>query len=342
VGKSTLALMLLRSLALKGDRVLLIAAEESTSQVALRPIEWGSAANLDVAATIDVHAAEQLLRERRPVLCVIDSISAMSDATLPSVAGSVPQIRHAAERLCSAAKECATALILVGHVTKDGELAGPRTLEHLVDTVVRIEGDRHGTLRFIRAIKHRFGPTGEVGLLEMVSEGLRDLPDAALTCAARAWTCPASFSPSPTTARARCSWRCRRWWRRVPAPLDGWPTRSPRSDCHCCSRSSRRAAALIPAPATSSRPPREDCRERTRRRRGARAGGRVGGVGFRGSEQPGCRGRGGPRGRAARGQRALSPGARSIPFGSHDGHRARGRRARRSARGDGSSLPFPG
>jgi DNA repair protein RadA/Sms len=169
-------------LALKGDRVLLIAAEESTSQVALRAHRMGEVpANLDVAATIDVHAAEQLLRERRPVLCVIDSISAMSDATLPSVAGSVPQIRHAAERLCSAAKECATALILVGHVTKDGELAGPRTLEHLVDTVVRIEGDRHGTLRFIRAIKHRFGPTGEVGLLEMVSEGLRDLPDAALT-----------------------------------------------------------------------------------------------------------------------------------------------------------------
>jgi DNA repair protein RadA/Sms len=72
-------------------------------------------------------------------------------------------------------------LILVGHVTKDGELAGPRTLEHLVDTVVRIEGDRHGTLRFIRAMKHRFGPTGEVGLLEMVHEGLRDLPDAALS-----------------------------------------------------------------------------------------------------------------------------------------------------------------
>jgi len=68
----------------------------------------------------------------------------------------------------------------VGHVTKDGELAGPRTLEHLVDTVIRIEGDRHGSLRFLRALKHRFGPTGEVGLLEMASEGLRDLPDAAL------------------------------------------------------------------------------------------------------------------------------------------------------------------
>jgi DNA repair protein RadA/Sms len=89
-------------------------------------------------------------------------------------------VRNAAERLCTSAKATATALILVGHVTKDGELAGPRTLEHLVDTVVRIEGDRYATLRVVRALKHRFGPTGEVGLLEMVSEGLRDVPDAAM------------------------------------------------------------------------------------------------------------------------------------------------------------------
>lgn len=182
VGKSTLALMSLCALATTGQSVLLIAAEESTSQVAQRARRLGEVpAGLDVAATTDVSAAEQLLRELRPTLCVIDSISAMSDDALASVAGSVPQIRHAAERLCSAAKSIGTALILVGHVTKDGELAGPRTLEHLVDTVVRIDGDRHGTVRFIRAMKHRFGPTGEVGLLEMVNEGLRELPDAALT-----------------------------------------------------------------------------------------------------------------------------------------------------------------
>jgi DNA repair protein RadA/Sms len=107
--------------------------------------------------------AEQLIRERRPTLCVVDSISAMSDDALASVAGSVPQIRHAAERCARPPRPATRRLILVGHVTKDGELAGPRTLEHLVDTVVRIEGDRQGTLRFIRAMKHRFGPTGEVG-----------------------------------------------------------------------------------------------------------------------------------------------------------------------------------
>jgi len=167
--------------AARDQRVLLIAAEESPTQVAQRAGRMGVIPpGLDVAATTDVAGAEQLLRERRPVLCVVDSISAMSDETLASVAGSVPQVRHAAERLCAVAKSTGSALVLVGHVTKDGELAGPRTLEHLVDTVVRIEGDRQGSLRFLRALKHRFGPTGEVGLLEMVSDGLRDLPDAAL------------------------------------------------------------------------------------------------------------------------------------------------------------------
>ena len=181
VGKSTLALMSLCALASSGTPVLLIAAEESTSQVAQRARRLGEVpGGLDVAPTTNVADAEQLLRERRPVLCVIDSISAMSDDKLAGVAGSVTQVRHVAERLCTVAKATGTALVLVGHVTKDGELAGPRTLEHLVDTVVRIEGDRQGSLRLLRTLKHRFGPTGEVGLLEMVHEGLRDLPDAAL------------------------------------------------------------------------------------------------------------------------------------------------------------------
>jgi DNA repair protein RadA/Sms len=181
VGKSTLALMALRSMALAGSTVLLVAAEESLHQVARRARRLGDVpAGLEVVATTDVSAAERLLRDGSFLLCVVDSISAMSDDSLTSVVGSVPQIRHAAERLCAAAKSSGTALVLVGHVTKDGELAGPRTLEHLVDTVVRIEGDRHGTLRLIRAVKHRFGATGEVGFLEMASEGLRELPDAAL------------------------------------------------------------------------------------------------------------------------------------------------------------------
>ncbi len=182
VGKSTLALMSLRALAQGGAAVLLIGAEESAGQVAQRARRLGPVPQgLDVAITTSVADAMALIEQRRPEVCVIDSISAMSDEDLASVAGSVPQVRNAAERLCSLAKATGTALILVGHVTKDGELAGPRALEHLVDTVVRIEGDRYGTLRVVRALKHRFGPTGEVGLLEMVNEGLRDLPDTAMT-----------------------------------------------------------------------------------------------------------------------------------------------------------------
>jgi len=192
-----------------------------------------------------------------------------------------------------------------------------------VDTVVRIEGDRHGTLRFIRAIKHRFGPTGEVGLLEMVSEGLRDLPDAALTLRGPRLDVPGVvFTVTNDGSRSLLV-----EMQALVASSSG----SPRRVAHQVSSqrlslllaSSRRAAALIPAQRRLRGHRGRTARERTRRRRGARAGGRVGGVGFRGSEQPGCRGRGGPRGRAARGQRALSPGARSIPFGSHDGHRAR-------------------
>jgi DNA repair protein RadA/Sms len=181
VGKSTLALMTLRALATRDEDVLLIAAEESAAQVAQRARRFGDVpARLHVATTTNVDVAERLVSEHGRALCVVDSISAMSDDALVSAVGSVPQIRHVAERLCSVAKATGTALLLIGHVTKDGELAGPRALEHLVDTVVRIEGDRHGTLRLLRAQKHRFGPTGEVGLFEMVSEGLREIADGSL------------------------------------------------------------------------------------------------------------------------------------------------------------------
>jgi DNA repair protein RadA/Sms len=181
VGKSTLALMTLLELARDRD-ALLIAAEESAPQVAQRARRLGEIPDrLHVATTTSVEAASELIAEGGQTLCVVDSISAMSDESLSSVVGSVPQVRAAAERLCAVAKETGTALLLIGHVTKDGELAGPRALEHLVDTVVRIEGDRHGSLRIVRAQKHRFGATGEVGLFEMVGEGLREIADASVS-----------------------------------------------------------------------------------------------------------------------------------------------------------------
>jgi DNA repair protein RadA/Sms len=182
VGKSTLALMTLRALAAQSEDVLLIAAEESAAQIAQRARRFGEVPPLlHVATTTNVNSAAQLLSERRRALCVVDSVSAMSDDALSGVVGSVPQVRNAAERLSAVAKSSGTALLLIGHVTKDGELAGPRALEHLVDTVVRIEGDRNGSLRLLRAQKHRFGPTGEVGLFEMVGEGLREVVDASAT-----------------------------------------------------------------------------------------------------------------------------------------------------------------
>ncbi|MGH9019437.1 MAG: ATPase domain-containing protein, partial [Acidimicrobiales bacterium] len=180
VGKSTLALMVLAARARDGDAVVLVAAEESAAQVAARARRLGDVPEgLDVTATADVTAVEAMIRSRRPALVVVDSVSAMSDRAIAAPTGSVPQVRHGAERLCSAARDVGCALVLVGHVTKDGDLAGPRTLEHMVDTVVRVEGDRHGTLRLLRAQKHRFGPTDEVGMLEVVAEGLRDLADPA-------------------------------------------------------------------------------------------------------------------------------------------------------------------
>ena len=181
VGKSTLALQAMRSFAMAGSVVVLVAAEESAAQVARRARRLGPVpADLAVVATNDVAAAEQVIERYRPTLVVVDSVSALRDEGIGGSFGSVNQVRAAAERLCAVAKATNTALVLIGHVTKDGELAGPRALEHVVDTVLRIEGDRHGSLRVVRALKHRFGPTGEVGLFEMVADGLRELPDGSL------------------------------------------------------------------------------------------------------------------------------------------------------------------
>ncbi len=180
VGKSTLALTALLSVAARGEEVLLVAAEESAGQVAGRARRLGPVPEgVEVATTTSAPAAAELIARRAPTLCVVDSVSAMSDEGLASATGSVPQVRQAAERLCAVAKAAGTALVLVGHVTKDGDLAGPRALEHLVDTVVRVEGDRHGSLRVVRALKHRFGATGEVGLFEMGEAGLVEVADVA-------------------------------------------------------------------------------------------------------------------------------------------------------------------
>jgi DNA repair protein RadA/Sms len=125
----------------------------------------------------DVVAVEAAVDRHRPALVVVDSLQSISDPDLVQPAGSLAQVRACVERLTRLAKSGGVPLLLVGHVTKDGDLAGPRAVEHLVDTVLSFDGDRHHALRVLTSVKHRFGPTGEVGIFEMRDDGLRAVPD---------------------------------------------------------------------------------------------------------------------------------------------------------------------
>ena len=179
VGKSTLLLQVVGSMAAAGARCLLVSAEESGAQVrrraerlqAARPGVW-------LVAETAIDGIRAAVDQVRPDVVVVDSIQTVWDPALESAPGSVAQVRGCAHELARLAREGDRAVVLVGHVTKDGALAGPRVLEHLVDTVLAFEGDRHHALRMLRAVKHRFGPTGELGLFEMTDAGMKGLPDA--------------------------------------------------------------------------------------------------------------------------------------------------------------------
>lgn len=178
VGKSTLVLQALASAAGRGATTLLIAAEESGEQVRRRSERLQAAVDgCYVLATTDLDAVLAGARQVEPTILVVDSIQAVADPATGSQAGSPSQVRECAQRLVRFAKTTGTATVLVGHVTKDGALAGPRTLEHLVDTVLSFDGDRHHALRMLVASKHRYGPTGELGLFEMTEAGLEGLAD---------------------------------------------------------------------------------------------------------------------------------------------------------------------
>ena len=133
--------------------------------------------NLLALAGNDVVAIEEAIVHHQPALVVVDSIQTVSDDELPGSAGSLAQVRACVDRLTRLAKSTGMPIVLVGHVTKDGDLAGPRAVEHLVDTVLSFDGDRHHALRMLTAVKHRFGPAGEVGIFEMREDGLRAVPD---------------------------------------------------------------------------------------------------------------------------------------------------------------------
>ena len=177
VGKSTLLLSALAAMSAT-RRTLLITGEESVAQVKLRAERLGGAANVEILAETELDVVCETLHAERPDVCVIDSVQTLYAAELGSAPGSVAQVREAAGRLLRVAKTAGVATILVGHVTKDGTVAGPRVLEHLVDCVLQFEGDRYHAHRILRATKNRFGSTNELGVFEMTGAGLVGVPDA--------------------------------------------------------------------------------------------------------------------------------------------------------------------
>jgi len=176
IGKSTLLLWALSRLTTRGVPVLYVTGEESLQQVKLRAERLGvAAAQCYVVSETNVEAIQQLCEELRPRVAVVDSIQALSWAALTSSPGSVTQVRECAAQLIRVAKARELALLLVGHITKDGTLAGPKVVEHLVDAVLTFEGEPHAGFRLLRASKNRFGSTAEIGVFQMGSTGLEEV-----------------------------------------------------------------------------------------------------------------------------------------------------------------------
>ena len=178
IGKSTVLLQAAAEVAASGRTVLYLSGEESPQQVRLRAERLGALhPRLFLAAETAVPHVLAAIDQVAPDFVVVDSVQTLSLPELSSAPGSVAQVRECSHRLVQEAKRRGCALVLVGHVTKEGNLAGPRVLEHVVDTVLAFEGDRHHALRLLRVVKHRFGSTQELGLFEMTERGLRGVPD---------------------------------------------------------------------------------------------------------------------------------------------------------------------
>ncbi|HEY3925992.1 MAG TPA: DNA repair protein RadA [Acidothermaceae bacterium] len=178
VGKSTLVLDVASKFATPGTRTLYITGEESTAQVRLRAGRIQALSpDLFLAAETDIGAVLKHLDEVNPSLLIVDSVQTMAIADVDGSAGGVTQVRQVAAALIAVAKERGIATVLVGHVTKDGSIAGPRVLEHLVDVVLQFEGERHSRLRLVRAIKNRYGACDEVGCFDLTEQGIVGLAD---------------------------------------------------------------------------------------------------------------------------------------------------------------------
>jgi DNA repair protein RadA/Sms len=193
IGKSTITGGALGNLAASGRRVLYVSGEESAAQVKLRAERIGHhALSVPIVAETDLETVVATLESERPEVCVVDSVQTLYASGMTGAPGSVGQVREVAGTLMRVAKERNVAVILVGHVTKEGALAGPRVLEHLVDCVLQFEGERERTYRTLRALKNRFGSTNEVGVFEMRDNGLVEVADASSRFVAEATRAPGS------------------------------------------------------------------------------------------------------------------------------------------------------
>lgn len=176
IGKSTLLLQVCRNLAERLDQVLYISGEESLQQIKLRAMRIGEFTDsMKLLCETNLADIEDVVLEKKPDVVIIDSIQTMFQENISSAPGSVSQVREATGVLMRLAKEQDIAIFIVGHVTKEGTVAGPRVLEHMVDTVLYFEGDRHASYRILRGVKNRFGSTNEIGVFEMTDKGLREV-----------------------------------------------------------------------------------------------------------------------------------------------------------------------
>ena len=200
IGKSTLALELAARAGAASTPALYCAGEESAAQLAMRAARTDRAGpGVAVAAETDLDTLLATIEARRPPLAVIDSVQTLYDPGVAGVPGSVSQVRDAVARLLHCAKATGVPILLIGHVTKDGAIAGPRTLEHMVDVVLYLEGERHGEHRLLRGVKNRFGPTDEIGVLVLDETGIRE-SDAP----GRAFLDDASFGSAGSVLTVSC------------------------------------------------------------------------------------------------------------------------------------------
>ncbi len=178
IGKSTLMLQALYGLAQNGIKTLYISGEESVKQIRMRSLRLDAvSADILVASEVDVETILHMVKKTDPDVLVIDSIQTLYNSDLSSAPGSVGQVRESAMRLMLMSKRSGVPTFLIGHVTKEGAIAGPRLLEHMVDTVLYFEGDRSHMFRILRAVKNRFGSTNEIGVFEMKEKGLAEVPN---------------------------------------------------------------------------------------------------------------------------------------------------------------------